>query len=173
LDQEAGKYRVKYGSGFFDAYSYTNEIYVPKTPVHILVPGNDFNKKKTIIGRASTSVLNTNSQSSSTIKDNNFNYIGNNILFPVGDNQNSFSLNFKLGNQEIVLYKKNGANNLLDVNEKDLKVYLEETEGLYFSADFKAIYSVEQLQTGNETYYLSFDIVLRNGINKFATMIER
>lgn len=171
IDQNQGKYRVKYGAGFFDAYSYTDEIYVPKTPVHVLVPENDFNKKKTIIGRASTGIVTTEDDSGSQVTE--FDFIGDNLLI-LNNQSESFRLSaWQRPSSEIVLYDINSTNNALKINQDALEVYLEDMDGLYFSGDFANDYEIDQWMNGNANYYLSFYVTLKNGDTKYQNMNER
>ena len=180
IDIEYGKYRVKYGSGFFDAYARNNdEIYIPQTAVYVLVPENDFNNKKTIIGKANTGIaINTDTQDMASIY-NGYGIIGkSNLLIPKDNNNenNRFGLcswsNIE-GKRRINLYNYKKDDNLLSIDNQSLKVYLQEAEGFIISGDFQTKLSSSQLITGKENYSLIFNITLKHGKNNYKNNQER
>lgn len=173
-----GKYRLKYGSGVFDAYANADEIYMPNTAVYVLVPENDFNKKKTIIGKANTGSQ-TNKQEEQSVASmyNGYSTIGQNILISNG-NENKFGL-ASYSNQEkedsIVLYDANVPNdeNLIYINNEKLKTYLEEAKGFIFSGKFKTKFANQQTISSQGDYGLRFNLTLKNGKTSFPNMQAR
>ena len=177
LDLASGKYRLRYGSGLFDAYAGSDDIYMPNTAVYVLVPENDFNRKKTIIGRANTGSQ-TNPQETQNVASmfNGYSTIGQNILSPVGDIINRFDLeSWNKINNAILLYdaERPIEKNYLQVDNDRLKVYLEEAKGFLCSGKFKTNLSNNQIISGKEDYGLIFKIAVKNGKTSFKNMQER
>lgn len=177
LNLKNGKYRLKYGSGIFDAYATGEEVYMPNTAVYVLVPENNFNNKKTIIGRANTgSQTNTEEAQSIASMYNGYSIIGQNIL--QANDKNKFGLSSHANaalEDGIVLYDANqpNENNLLYVDNERLKIYLEESKGFIFSGKFKTKFSNQQIASTQGEYGLRFNFTLKNGKTAFATMQER
>lgn len=171
-----GKYRLKYGSGVFDAYSYSDEIYMPNTSVYVLIPENDFNKKKTIIGKANTgSQTSTREEQNVASMFNGYSVIGKNILSPTENNSNKFGLASHSHTNVIELYNAENINedNLLSVDNEKLKIYLEETKGFLFSGKFKTNFVKQQIASTQGNYGLRFNIILKNGKTSFENMQAR
>lgn len=175
LNLSTGKYRLRYGSGIFDAYANADEIYMPNTAVYVLVPENDFNKKKTIIGRANTgSQTNKREEEAIASMYNGYSVIGQNILVP--EEQNRYNLASYLSKDNtILLYDANRVEeqNLIHVDNEKLKIYLEETKGFIFSGKFKTNFHNTQALVGKEEYGLIFNLALKNGNTSFENMQAR
>lgn len=168
------KYELKYGSGVFYAYARQNEIYTPNSTVYVLVPENNFNKTKWIIGKANTgSQTNINESQSIATMTSGYSIIGKNILSYKTDNT-TIGLNSDMGSQYIILYdaKQNNKANLINVNNEALKIYLQESQGFIFSAQFQSNLSKRQI-TGREDFGLIFNLRLKNGKTSFPTLQDR
>ena len=177
LSLSAKKYRLRYGSGIFDAYAINDDVYVPNTAVYVLIPENDFNKRKTILGKANTgSQTNTLEEQNIASMYSGYSIIGQNIL--TCDNTNQFNLasySSTIGEDSILLYDADQPNNKnkIEVNNEKLKIYLEEAKGFIFSGKFKTNFSSSQVLTGREDYGLIFNIALRNGKTSFENIQAR
>ena len=185
LNLTTGKYRLRYGSGLFDAYAGANDIYMPNTAVYVLIPENDFSRKKTIIGQANTGTqTNTDELQSITSLYSGYSIVGKNIISPIQNGVNRFDLkswDYALSESDkptiengIILYdaNQNPKYNLLEIDNERLKIYLEEAQGFLFSGKFKTNLSHRNL-TGREDYGLIFNIALKNGKTSFTNMEER
>ena len=175
IDITSHKYRLRYGSGVFDAYAMNDDIYMPDTAVYVLIPENDFNKKKTIIGRANTGTqTNINEEQSVASMYSGYSVIGTNLLTPIGNSINKYNLrSYDPENNTILLYDADQPQekNKVNINNEKLKVYLEEAKGFIFSGKFKTNFM--STLSGKEDYGLIFYLSLKNGKTTFETMEER
>ena len=176
IDSSTNKYKLRYGSGVIYAYAEDGQNYFPNTKVFVLVPENNFNNTKTIIGKA-----NTGSQTNDTEEDNfssttnNFGVIGRNILSPVKADKSSFYLQSWRGfNNSITLYDINDpGNNKINVDQEALRTYLQESVGIKCSAKFRSNLSNIQIENEPGDYGLVFNITLKNGQTSFSSMKDR
>jgi len=170
VDLETGKYRVKYGAGFFDAYSINGEVYFPNTAIYVLVPENDFNNKKTIIGKVSSG-LPTSSNEETDLLYTDYNIIGKNILVPKTSDE-YFKIN-STSTQEYqkILYDINTPEeNLLTIDTNSLNVYLKETQAFRLSGKFK---TNAKTKTGRESFGLTFTFTQKTANTNYKTMQAR
>ena len=178
VDMASKKYRLRYGSGVFDAYAINDDVYTANTAVYVLIPENDFNKRKTIIGKANTgSQTNAQEEQSIATMYSGYGVIGQNIL---SSTENRFNLQSymclpSIKENAILLYDANrkDKDNQVHIDNEKLKIYLEEAKGFIFSGKFKTNFNSTQSLSGNEDYGLIFNLALKNGTTSFENMQAR
>ncbi len=151
VDETIGKYIIKYQDSAFFAYSTnTNTTYPVGSLVYVLIPNNDMEREKTILG--SVNKLGIDYVNNIT-EEEKYNKIGTNII----KSNNNFELCSykKLDYKE--LYNREKNINLLNLNEYDASLYLKNTNYLLCGANFKTLLSQKQKFKGN--YGISFELL--------------
>ena len=140
-----GQYSVKYQGGFFYAYAQDPSItYTPETQVYVLIPGNDMNKTKTILGTVEKLGENFVSEAESSIFEN----VGNNIC---SDNEETvYGLHSYYITDNIVLYER-GTTPSTDfaIDEEAANLYLKNSDYLMIAAKFRTNLPQEHRTKGN------------------------
>lgn len=140
-----GQYSVKYQGGFFYAYAQDPSItYTPETQVYVLIPGNDMNKTKTILGTVEKLGENFVSEAESSIFEN----VGNNIC---SDNEGTvYGLHSYYITDNIVLYER-GTTPSTDfaIDEEAANLYLKNSDYLMIAAKFRTNLPQEHRTKGN------------------------
>lgn len=172
-------YQVEYSGGTIEAVCQnTEDVYIPKTSVYVLVPQGDFSKEKIIIGRAS-SIVTDRSASIVAAAVNQFSIVGTNLLS--GKNENIKDLQFGLrsfhpasadnklyhnkSHRYQTLYDVSDSENKLIFDNKRLNVYKENSTALMVRADFLTNLDIAQRKKTGAKYGLIFNFVFEN-LNK-------
>lgn len=145
VDVGMGKYRVKYQDSVFTAYSQSNTKYKSGTKVYVLIPSNDINKDRIIIGTVSK--LGEAYISAATAEDR---------MTKIGSNIFSKNVNFGLCSykkEDIDGYSGQELINNFGILAKDLEVYKKDAKYIMIAAKFKTELTQEQ-QIGNGDYGL-------------------
>lgn len=165
VDATIGKYKVKYQDSVFYAYSGNSEVSYPDgSNVYILVPGNDMNKDKTILG---------------TTKKLGINYVvvteGVEAYEPIGNNCITNSRIFELSSYKRnkyvkVLYSKDFQDNqnLIKLDKKSLEQYIKNSKNLICGAKIRTELPPEQRYRGNYGIIFALDF-MDNTNNKIIT----
>lgn len=155
-DEATGKYKVKYQDSSFYAYSNSaNTSYIPDSLVYVLIPKNDMNSLKTIVG----SVKKLGTGYVPVVKETdeiNYEIIGNNCI----GSSSTFSLCSYKGEQRKILYQKDGNNNLITVDEKGLTNYFKQVAAIMCAGVFKTALNSEQQYAGN--YGIHYELAFKD-----------
>lgn len=150
-----GKYTVKYQGGYFYAYAQDPDItYTPDMQVYVLIPGNDMNKTKTILGTVDKLGENFVSVEEASV----FKYIGNNICSD--DEEALYGLHSYLVTDNIVLYEYGEPSSYsFNINIDATNLYLKNSDYLIIAAKFRTNLPPENRVKGNYglKYTLTFD----------------
>lgn len=147
VDQTIGKYTVKYQDSTFYAYS-TNSgtTYTAGSLVYVLIPGNDTEADKTILG--TTKKLGIN-YINTIEEDEAYSVIGNNCIENSSD---SFNLqSYKKDKQVKVLYSKDYkvGENLITLNQTSINEYIKNQNSIICGAIVRTALPTEQQLRGN------------------------
>ncbi len=158
-DAASAQYMVKYQDSRFNAFSLNkNKEYKKGQNVLILMPDNDTEKNKIIIGAVEKEI------EIKTAIENSQRYeiIGTNC---VNSLDNIFELCSYTSDGDIqILYDKENLINLINLNTRDVQEYIQQSSILYVGADFRTNLSTEQQLKGN--YGIVFELAFEDGLMK-------
>ena len=155
------EYQVNYNGGFLTAYAQDNVSYDENTTVYVLVPENDWSKKKLIIGKASKVTEDENITFVSSLI-NDYNMIGQNTLI---DNKDSLpqGLHSYLKSEYILLYQHDDEeHSLLAFNESEFSNYIKDAEALLIEASFMTRLPKAHRLAKNGRYGIQFVLAFKN-----------
>lgn len=150
VNQESGKYKIKYQDSYSYAYSTSPEIhYKDKTYVYVQVPGGDMSQNKTILNAVENSQV---GYGYVVNEEDTYDKIGANII---SSSKYPFTLySAKLG--EIDLYRKDGSiENLLDVESEAFALDINNADSILCGATFRTAFDETPVQ-GN--YGIGFEL---------------
>lgn len=161
VDATIGKYKVKYQDSTFYAYSSNSEVtYTNGSTVYILIPGNNTEADKTILG--TTKKLGINYVA--TVEgDEAYQVIGNNCIM---NSSTSFNLqSYKKDKQVKVLYSKQYTvnQNLINLNKTAINEYIKNQKTIICGAVVRTALPAEQQFRGN--YGLIFALNFTDNTN--------
>ena len=161
VDATIGKYKVKYQDSTFYAYSGSSDVtYTNGSTVYILIPGNNTEADKTILG--TTKKLGINYVS--TIEDEEaYQIVGNNCVI---NSSASFNLqSYKKDKQVKVLYSKQYTvnQNLINLNKTAINEYIKNQQTIICGATIRTALPAEQQFRGN--YGLIFALNFTDNTN--------
>ena len=161
VDATIGKYKVKYQDSTFYAYSGNSEVtYTNGSTVYILIPGNNTEADKTILG--TTKKLGINYVA--TVEgDEAYQIIGNNCVM---NSPASFNLqSYRKDKQVKVLYSKQYTvnQNLINLNKTAINEYIKNQQTIICGAVIKTALPAEQQFRGN--YGLIFALNFTDNTN--------
>lgn len=185
-----GYYALIYNGGLMYAYAEDNTEFVPGASVYVLVPQGNFDERKRILGRTSTTAID-----SATIVDSgldNYSIIGNNLIQMRDSNvTNRYQEDYPFGlntyktppvvdgvqseYQECkILYDiEQLDNSYLTINTSNLYNYIQDAKGFMFAADFETVLDSEQVKGGSVgNYGLALTIKTKNTNAKYSTIQE-
>lgn len=157
ISASQGKYSIKYQGGYFNAYSQDPDItYSPNTQVYVLIPDNDMNAIKTILGTVDRLGQNF------IIENNNaaiYEYVGNNVC---SDSVESpYGLHSYLVTDGIVLYEdgQSSSSDTFNIDTNAANIYLKNSNYLIIGANIRAVLPAEHRNHGNYgiKYTLTFE----------------
>lgn len=147
IDQTIGKYKAKYQDSTFYAYSESSDVtYTNGSTVYILIPGNDMDADKTILG--TTKKLGIN-YVVTTEGDEAYQIIGNNCI---SSSSNSFNLqSYREDKQVKVLYSKQytANQNLISLDKTAINEYIKNQKTIICGGVFRNNLPAEQQFRGN------------------------
>ncbi len=174
-------YQVQYSGGFIEATCQnSNDIYLPKTAVYVLIPQGNFSNEKVIIGYAST----TNIEDNSILAMNSQAIIGTNLLYANKNNtdldiseinyglrswhnieEETRDLTLKNHRYQIIYNKEDiNFNSQIDFNEEYLNIYKTDGTGLMIKAEFQTNLSPTQKEQLKAKYGLAFTFVFNDSV---------
>lgn len=160
VDQTIGKYVVKYQDSTFYAYSGSSEVtYTNGSMVYILIPGNDTEADKTILG--TTKKLGIN-YITTVEADEEYQIVGNNCITSSG----TFNLqSYRLNKQVKVLYSKsyNVNQNLITLNKTSVNEYIKNQKTIICGGVVRTNLPLEQQLRGN--YGIIFALNFKDNTN--------
>ena len=155
------EYQVNYNGGFFYAYAQEGANYTENDSVYVLIPENDWSKRKLIIGKASAVTEDENITFVSSLI-NDYNMIGrntiedNNTIFPQG-------LHSYLSSEYILLYQHGDEeHSKISFNETEFSNYLKDAEALLIEASFMTRLPKAHRLAKNGKYGIQFVIAFKN-----------
>ena len=142
-DETIGKYKCRYQDAIIYAYANGADVSFGKgAQVYILVPGNDMNKEKTILGTTKKLGINYISQAEG---EEAYDLVGNNCI--VSDRAFYLDTNYK--NYSYLIYEKDREDNLLTVDKLSLNEYIKKSSSLIIGARFQTKISLEKQFRGH------------------------
>ena len=155
------EYQVNYNGGFLNAYAQEGASYSENQEIYVLIPENDWSKKKIIIGRASGVTEDDNITFVSSLI-NDYNMIGQNTIV---DDKGSLpqSLHSYLKNEYILLYQRGDEeHSLLTFNENEFSNYIKDAEALLIEASFMTRLPKAHRLAKNGKYGIQFVLAFKN-----------
>lgn len=152
VDQNAGKYKVKYQDSMFYAYSQGEaQKYNKDTKVYVLVPSSDFSKTKRILGPVNESESNYVSIVAGS--EDSYDKVGTDIIIDLqGAELKSYEKDARYPEKErydeVVIYQKGSSQNLVKIEEALAREYFRKTEYFLFAAKFRTDLIEEQKSRG-------------------------
>ena len=143
-DESIGKYRCRYQDAIFYAFSEkTENTYTNGSLVYVLIPSNNMQKRKVIIGTQQSLGVNYISQA---VGDEAYSKIGNNCVLQ--EPSKVFYLNTN-NNYSYEIYKTKKKKVSIDTGA--LKTYLKKSSSLIFGANFKT--SIQPTKQRSEGHF--------------------
>ena len=156
-----GEYQVNYNGGFLNAYAQEGASYSENQEVYVLVPENDWSKRKLIIGKASQVTEDENITFVSSLI-NDYNMIGQNTIadtnsvLPQG-------LHSYLTSEYILLYQHGDEeHSILAFNENEFSNYIKDAEALLVEASFMTRLPRAHRLAKNGKYGIQFVLAFKN-----------
>lgn len=160
-----GEYRCRYQDSKFLAYAPNPDVtYSENALVYILIPGNDWDATKTIIGTVDK--LGVDYIATISNKDY-FDPIGNNII----DGNAGFALISWEGSRFYTIYEKD-VNNAVGLNIEKVEDYFKESNATHFyvQADFKT--NIENPMLGHYGIKITTSRASKDGTKEYYFMSE-
>jgi hypothetical protein len=163
-DEKTGRYRVKYQDGIFDAYySAKDEVLENGTNVYVLIPENNMNTIKTILGP----VASLGAAAAIDVSSDIIEKIGRSVISDVNDNWSCGLSSWHKDTFTKTLYDVNDtSNNLLNINSTDVKLYIKSTDKILISFDVQTNLEEEQQYQGD--YGLIFTLDFKNDFTSYS-----
>ena len=148
LDSASGKYQVRYQDSLFEAYATSSKItYNKDQEVSVLIPGNDWDRVKTILGGVSSNAINY--QQVPIVSD---------TYNTIGPNGGSLSQEIQLSsyvNQSVVLIDGQG------ISFKDIANYIKKGDSIALGMKVRTALADGQIG-GN--YGLKFNLLFKDSV---------
>lgn len=150
-DETIGDYVVQYQDSTFHAYSYNTDVtYVKGSTVYVLVPCGDFSLEKSIVG----SVDRIGPDYVSIVEgEDAYEVVGVNTI----NSKNSFGLCSYTNPDTVILYDRDAAIDLVDLNTFAIEKYIKEANSLICGATIITKLPAEQRYKGNYGLIFSLD----------------
>ena len=150
-DETIGDYIVQYQDSTFHAYSYNTDVtYIKGSTVYVLVPCGDFSLEKSIVG----SVDKIGPDYISIVEgEDAYEVVGVNTI----DNKSGFGLCSYTNPDTVILYDRDAAIDLVDLNTFAIEKYIKESNSLICGATILTKLSAEQKYKGNYGLIFSLD----------------
>lgn len=140
-DATIGKYRCRYQDAVFYAYSNNTDItYSDNALVYVLVPGNDFNKEKTILGTTKKLGINYITQAEG---DQAYDIIGTNGI----ESSQTFYLDTNY-EYEYSIYEAEGEKSI-ELDTQAIEKYIKESSSIIVGAAIKTSIKAERQLRGH------------------------
>lgn len=183
------KYRVQYKGGSMIAYAQSDETYAPHVSVYVSIPQNDFSQKKWILGKVSNFIGDRAiTEVSAAIED--YQLVGNNTISLVTDEEAEFGLksyqpavkesetqlpaipNLKQCDIIPLYVRGEEERNKLQINEIELKQYIENSKALLLEACFRSDLDSTQRNMADKgaEYGLEFNFIFEDGNGEFESL---
>lgn len=156
-----GEYQVNYNGGFLVAYAQEGASYSENQEVYVLIPENDWSKRKLIIGKASKVTEDENITFVSSLV-NDYNMIGQNTIV---DTKNVLpqGLHSYLASEYILLYQRGDEeHSLITFNESEFSNYIKDAEALLIEASFMTRLPKAHRLAKSGKYGIQFVLAFKN-----------
>lgn len=156
-----GEYQVNYNGGFLNAYAQEGASYSENQEVYVLVPENDWSKRKLIIGKASQVTEDENITFVSSLI-NDYNMIGQNTVVDTNSVLPQ-GLHSYLTSEYILLYQhEDEEHSILTFNENEFSNYIKDAEALLIEASFMTRLPRAHRLAKNGKYGIQFVLAFKN-----------
>ena len=155
------EYQVNYNGGFIYAYAQEGASYTENDSVYVLIPENDWSKRKIILGKSSAVTEDENITFVSSLI-NDYNMIGRNTI---EDEDNIFpqGLHSYLTSEYILLYQYNDEeHSKITFNETEFSNYIKDAEALLIEASFMTRLPKAHRLSKNGRYGIQFVLAFKN-----------
>lgn len=153
LDQTSGKYEIKYQDSIFEAYATSSEVYYEEgQEVSFLVPGNDWDRIKTIIGGIANSALTYNQ------------------IQEISEKYNSIGPSAVSGRINLCSYRyqfRDVTEDEISINQENIENYVKNGNGLVLGMNVQT--NLDSSQVGGD-YGLVFNLRFKNNVNGDAAV---
>lgn len=151
------EYKVRYQDSVFLAYATNTEVkYSNNTDVYILIPGNNMDRPKTIIG----TVKNLGIEYTSIVdEDEAYETVGTELISSSG----SFELCSYNDRTVQILYDRDNNINLISINTRDAAEYLKQSDAVKCSAIIRTKLPIEQRYKGKYGIVYELDFKQSSG----------
>jgi hypothetical protein len=155
------EYQVNYNGGFLNAYAQEGASYSENQEVYVLVPENDWSKRKLIIGKASQVTEDENITFVSSLI-NDYNMIGQNTVVDTNSVLPQ-GLHSYLTSEYILLYQHGDEeHSILTFNENEFSNYIKDAEALLIEASFMTRLPRAHRLAKNGKYGIQFVLAFKN-----------
>ena len=156
-----GEYQINYNGGFLTAYAQEDTSYSDNQLVYVLVPENDWSKRKLIIGKASQVTEDNNITFVSSLVGD-YNMIGQNTVVD-NDGVLPKGLHSYLSSEYILLYQRSDKeHSILTFNENEFSNYIKDAEALLIEASFMTRLPRAHRLAKNGKYGIQFVLAFKN-----------
>lgn len=156
-----GEYQVNYNGGFLNAYAQEGASYSENQEIYVLVPENDWSKRKLIIGKASQVTEDENITFVSSLI-NDYNMIGQNTVVDTNSVLPQ-GLHSYLTSEYILLYQhEDEEHSILTFNENEFSNYIKDAEALLIEASFMTRLPRAHRLAKNGNYGIQFVLAFKN-----------
>lgn len=168
IDKATGEYRVKDQDSYYTAYATSSEIFFTKgQEVYVLIPGNDMQRRKTILG--GNSVVATNYQDIPPASES-YNSVGSNFIteqlnsfgqIPLCSYKNDIFILYDKDNMTGVPFKDEETGQSINfLDETLVDKYIKQGDGLALS--FTVRTALDSLQQGGGSYGMIVEAVVND-----------
>ena len=156
-----GEYQVNYNGGFLNAYAQEGANYSENQEVYVLIPENDWSKRKLIVGKASQVTEDENITFVSSLI-NDYNMIGQNTVVDTNSVLPQ-GLHSYLTSEYILLYQHGDEeHSILTFNENEFSNYIKDAEALLIEASFMTRLPRAHRLAKNGKYGIQFVLAFKN-----------
>lgn len=157
-DQVVGKYRCKYQDAVFYAYTNNPDIRLSKgTLVYILVPGNDMQQQKTIIGTVDKLGAD---YISAAVGDQAYNVIGSNVIYGGAAPNDKFYLDIDIADYSYDIYDIDNNIDHINLHIDELNQYIKQASSIIIGMNVKTNIPSAKQKLGN--YGIKFSLEFKD-----------
>lgn len=173
VNLDEGEYKLSYSGGFFYGYATGGEYYKVGIDVYVLVPENDFSKKKLIVGSAENGSVTDNSITSIASLLSSYSVLGSNTISPHKTGRPLLTLcSFKPEEYIMVYSRTDTSQNLVDINQEVFKDYVQDAKAFVIEATFQTAMVRKHRLSTTGSYGLEFNLAFQDADDKSVTNIK-
>ena len=156
-----GEYQVNYNGGFLIAYAQEGASYSENQEVYVLIPENDWSKRKLIIGKASKVTEDENITFVSSLV-NDYNMIGQNTIVDHNHVLPEGLQSYLVNDYKLLYQRGDEENSVVSFNESEFSNYIKDAEALLIEASFMTRLPRAHRLAKNGRYGIQFVLVFKN-----------